>query len=161
MQQTREHLWCFPTVLLKLEVWTHAHIRQLTAFPAVTTNSNPPLNPFNYTLLHHTQHPTSALTTLIVMHTITKKANLNFRSCPLLFSDDLLWFWVSQEMFSLLCRSLFIYLFILVNSNLTCGFKYFCPFKASILSACFSHVHMKRHEVINSPFQCIWKSFYL
>lgn len=47
VQHTWEHLWCFSIVLLKLGVWTHAHIRQLTAFPAVTTDSNPPLNPFN------------------------------------------------------------------------------------------------------------------
>lgn len=50
-----KHLWCFPTVLLRLGVLKPVQITLMTAFPAVSTDSNRSFHPFNYILVHHMQ----------------------------------------------------------------------------------------------------------
>lgn len=55
MPRTQESLQCCPPVLLKLEVWIHLQVTLMIAFPAVSTDSNLSLHPFDYTLVCHTQ----------------------------------------------------------------------------------------------------------
>lgn len=86
MQHTWESLWCFPTVLLQLEVLTHAQITAVIAFPAVSTQCNLSLHPFNYTSVCHTWQLHLQLT---ARHTLTQlKPNLK--------STFLLVFWLTS-----------------------------------------------------------------